>query len=933
MAEPGLNANNGAGHGDDSDEEVYLSDPPSDDEVEDIKTDDDYEYHEEVHEDEASTEGEGEGAFRDAASAAGTSGASSSRAATTARAAALSSGDNQPAAVAAVGAAPAEAEASSSVSSWVAGMFQRAVGRAEEVERAPSAPAAPAAPAGPSGAPPKGLPGLPARPAKTQPKGGVGALLPPPAAGAPRAAGLGLGGGLPPRPAGGAPVPRPPAAAAPVVDEEEEEEEQQQEQPAAAAVPVAPAAPAGLPALFQPAPPAAAPAAAAAPPAAVPAADESPKVQKVRASVQAFRTSILRVALRLRYPTRSNMLQQLMYRLGMAERIHLGQGVAAPRNADEAALAEAERAEVLHEPLNFSATVLVLGLAGSGKSATIRSLLKQEPTVGYQPTSRVDAIKGEIEGIPVTFIDTPGLDPSPGAIASNLRKLHAVLRSITEVLGADHWFSTVVVLSHGNAPPPDNSAGAAMAFDAFVQQRSQQVQQALRQVAGDQRLMNPVALAENLPACPRNGEGEPVLPSGTPWRRQLLMLCFTTKVLTSANNLLKPGEGAAARRMANPYLMGMGMKVPPLGWLLSRLVAFNGPRKPPEDEREILRDDEIKRLPHAEQAVALRKKRAYMKQKADEARHDDTQVPILAPEPALAPSFDHEVTNYRYRVLEDQSGILTRPVVAEASIDHEDGVESVQASRTTRVEKSGVVRPRHQYLGGVPAVAWCQVLKDKQQFSFQGEAEGSYFHNSKWASTSGVNVQTIGRDVLYTPKLETRIKMFKKRNKATLGLLASKLAEDYSHPFKARNTGVYAYGIKLDDRIRLTPNSKLRAAVGRMYTKAGPSRDQGTALAGDLRIRPGGDETTRLLFGGTAVYQRRDVTIGGNASAEFRLPRLDGRGGKSDTTCAMNAQYNNKGNGNLSLRLNSHDYPALGGIMAVPLLRALWDHLTKREQF
>lgn len=61
-------------------------------------------------------------------------------------------------------------------------------------------------------------------------------------------------------------------------------------------------------------------------------------------------------------------------------------------------------------------------------------------------------------------------------------------------------------------------------------------------MAGDQRLMNPVALAENSPRCPLNGEGEPVLPNGTPWRKQLLMLCFTTKVLTAANTLLKPGE-------------------------------------------------------------------------------------------------------------------------------------------------------------------------------------------------------------------------------------------------------------------------------------------------------------------------------------------------------------------------------------------------------
>ena len=53
----------------------------------------------------------------------------------------------------------------------------------------------------------------------------------------------------------------------------------------------------------------------------------------------------------------------------------------------------------------------------------------------------------------------------------------------------------------------------------------------------------------------------------------------------------------------------------------------------------------------------------------------------------------------------------------------------------------------------------------------------------------------------------------------------------------------------------------------------------------------------QILMGGTAVWQRRDVVIGGNLSTEFKLPKSGGRGGKSDTLCSMNAQLNNKGNG------------------------------------
>jgi hypothetical protein len=59
--------------------------------------------------------------------------------------------------------------------------------------------------------------------------------------------------------------------------------------------------------------------------------------------------------------------------------------------------------------------------------------------------------------------------------------------------------------------------------------------------------MSPIALAENSPSCPRSGEGDLVLPNGTPWCRQLLMLLFTTKVLNEANGLLKPGGCQAGR--------------------------------------------------------------------------------------------------------------------------------------------------------------------------------------------------------------------------------------------------------------------------------------------------------------------------------------------------------------------------------------------------
>ena len=682
--------------------------------------------------------------------------------------------------------------------------------------------------------------------------------------------------------------------------------------------------------------------------------EEPAKVTKIRRQVQNFRTNIYRAAMRLRYPIASSMINQVMFRLQMAEKIHLEtthKGAKAHGDVEGKAQEEAEQLEQAGEKLDFSCTVLVLGMAGVGKTSTLHNLLGIEPLSGYHATEGVQILRGEVNGIGVTFIDTPGLHAGPASQASNLKILHAakrafnkhkphavlymdrmdstrrdqadlaIMRSISDVFGPDVWFSTMVTLTHAGAPPPDGGSGQPVPQDAYETQRGQQVQQMIRIVTGDQRLLNPTCYVENSSNCPRTEDGEPMLPNGTPWRRQLLMLCLTTRVLNEANNILKPGDaGKKKKGMANPY-MGMGMKMPPLGWLLSRLVDFRGPRKAPEDEREIPMQDEINKMSPDEKAAALRKKRMFLKQKAEESRAGEDPVPILAPPPQLGPSFDSDVSSHHFNVYEDPTKVLVRPIVGDGGIDHQDGIDTIH------IEKQTVLRPSGQYLGGVPCLAYCQLTKDKEQFTCQTQVEGSHFHSSGWASTLEVNAQTIGRDVLYTSRAESRLKTGG-RNKVTAGMIVSKLGEDYSHPFK---NSTIAYGMKIDDRIKITPNAKLRTSVGRVYTKAPGMVDHGTAAAVDLRLRPDGDPSTRLLLGGSAVFQKRDTTIGGNISTEFRLPKSSGRGGKSDTTIAANSSYNNKGNGSITARINSHDYPQLAFAMIIPVAKAIFDRFMSGE--
>jgi hypothetical protein len=174
-----------------------------------------------------------------------------------------------------------------------------------------------------------------------------------------------------------------------------------------------------------------------------------------------------------------------------------------------------------------------------------------------------------------------------------------VLRALTAALGANMWFNCILVLTHGAAAPPDNNAGP-MTYDVYANQRTHGLQQAIRFAAGDQRLLNPVAPAENHANCRRNAAGDPVLPNGQPWKQQLLLLCLSSKILSDADSLLKISASSTGPSMRLQNML-RGQRLPPIPHLLSIMVQPKQPRRYPEDERDIMREDEIAALPTEEE--------------------------------------------------------------------------------------------------------------------------------------------------------------------------------------------------------------------------------------------------------------------------------------------------------------------------------------------
>ncbi len=95
-----------------------------------------------------------------------------------------------------------------------------------------------------------------------------------------------------------------------------------------------------------------------------------------------------------------------------------------------------------------------------------------------------------------------------------------------------------------------------------------------RQASGDMRLLNPVALVENHPACRKNERGHAVLPNQLVWKPHLILLLLSSKLLSETDALLKIQQDSSAgdaQRRAMRMLLA-GRKMPPIPYLIASFI-------------------------------------------------------------------------------------------------------------------------------------------------------------------------------------------------------------------------------------------------------------------------------------------------------------------------------------------------------------------------
>ncbi|XP_047334613.1 translocase of chloroplast 159, chloroplastic-like isoform X2 [Impatiens glandulifera] len=697
--------------------------------------------------------------------------------------------------------------------------------------------------------------------------------------------------------------------------------------------------------------------------------EEKKKLEKV----QALRVKFLRIVQRMGVSSDESIAAQVLYRLAIIAGRQAGQNFSldsAKRNATEL---EAEG----KDDLDFSVNVLIVGKSGVGKSATINSIFGEERASinAFEPsTAVVKEVSGIVNGVKVKVFDTPGLKPGVMEQAFNRRVLSSInsltkksppdiilyvdrldtqtrdlndlplLKTITSSLGTPIWKNAIITLTHAASAPPEGPSGSPLSYEMFVTQRSHVLQQCIGHAVGDLRMMSPslmnaVSLVENHPSCRKNRDGQKVLPNGQTWRSQLLLLCFSMKMLADANSLTKSQDPFDNRK-----LFGFRTRSPPLPYMLSSMLQSRPHPKLQTDQGidngdsdneladlsdiEEEEEDEYDQLPpfkplrKSQLAKLSREQRnAYFeeydyrvkllqkKQWKEELRRmremkkkgktpetdygfngeddqDASPAPVATPLPdmALPPSFDSGSPAYRYRFLEPTSQFLARPVLDTHGWDHDCGYDGVNIEHALAI------------LSQFPAAVSLQMTKDKKEFSLHFDSSVAAKHGDNGSSMLGFDIQNIGKQLAYIVRGETKFKTLK-RNKTAAGMSVTFLGENMVTGFKAENQ--VAWG-------------KQWAAV----TSAGTVRCQSEAAYGaNIEVQrreidyPVGQ--VQSTYGVSLIRWRGDWALGFNTMAQFSAGR--------NSKVAVRAGINNKMSGQVTVRTSSSEQLvlALAGLLPI----------------
>lgn len=682
------------------------------------------------------------------------------------------------------------------------------------------------------------------------------------------------------------------------------------------------------------------------------------------AKIESLQIKFLRLLRRFGQTQDNLMVAKVLYRIHLATLISAGEPDLKRANlrSDRARAIAAEQEAASLPELDFSFRVLVLGKTGVGKSSTINSIFDETKamTDAFQPaTDGVQEIVGTLNGIKVSFIDTPGLLPSStSTVRKNRKILYSVkrflkkhppdmvlyferldlintcyndfplLKLISEVFGSAIWFNTILVMTHSSSALPEGPNGYPVSYESYVSECTNLVQHYIHQAVSDPKLENPVLMVENHPHCRTDISGEKILPNGQVWKSQFFLLCMCTKVLGDVNSLLKFQDSIALGPLSRPRLPSLPHVLS--SFLQHHILSTNGDGNDIDDISlsDLEEDDEYEQLPPIRILTKSQFEKLTNSQKRDYLDELDYRETLY-----LKKQLKEETCRRRENkhlkgetsaadgssdnLEETPEPVLLPDMAVPPSFDSDCPVHRYRCVVTSDQWLARPVLDPHgwdhdvgfdginldtttEVRNNVFASVTGQMSKDKQDFSIQSECAAAFVDPRVPTYGVGLDVQSSGKELIYTVHSSTKMRTLK-HNCTECGVSVTSFGNKYFVGAKVED------GISIGKRLKFVVNGGRMGGLGQV---AYGGSFEATLRGKDYPVR--NDKVSLTM---TVLSLNSDTVLGGNIQSDFRL----GRG----TKLSVNANLNSRKMGQVCVKTSSSEHMELALIAVVSIFRTL----------